>query len=117
MPELSAEGAVLFEQIGDRVRVALVEPRGEGEEEKAHGRRINHGGQHSAERLAFDGRLINGTLRDGPALFLLNLTVPRGLMHQRRSPAPRVVPGRRPIVSYTRRRTCPRRHRNDLRPV
>ena len=63
MPELSAEGAVLFEQIGDRVRVALVELRGEGEEEKAHGRRINHGGQHSAERLAFDGRLINRTLR------------------------------------------------------
>ncbi len=53
VPELGAEGAVLFEQIGDRVRVASVEPRGEGEEEKAHGRRVNHGGQHSPKRLVF----------------------------------------------------------------
>ena len=52
-PDLGAEGAVLFEQIADRVRVALVEPRGEDEEEKAHGRRVNHGGQHRPERLVF----------------------------------------------------------------
>ena len=51
--DLGAEGPVLFEQIGDSVRFAVVEPRGEGEEEKAHGRRVNHGGQHSPERLAF----------------------------------------------------------------
>ena len=61
--DLGAEGAVLFEQIGDRVRVVLLEPRGEGDEEKAHGRRVKHGGQHSPERLVFWGRLINGTLR------------------------------------------------------
>ena len=33
VPDFGAEGAVLFEQKGDRVGVALVEPRGEGEEE------------------------------------------------------------------------------------
>lgn len=53
VPDLGAEGTVLFEQIGDGVRVALVEPRGEGEEGKTHGRRVNHGGQHSPERLVF----------------------------------------------------------------
>ena len=43
-------------------RLVLLEPRGEGDEEKAHGRRIKHGGQHSPERLVFWGLLINGTL-------------------------------------------------------
>ena len=62
-PDLSAEGAVLFEQIGDGVRFVLVEPRGEGDIKKAHGRRVKHAGQHSPERLAFEGRPINGTLR------------------------------------------------------
>ena len=62
--DLGAEGAVLFEQIGARVGLALVEPRGHGEQHEADGRRVNHAGQHSPETLAVRGRLINGTLRE-----------------------------------------------------